>query len=158
MATVTTDDVWTEAEGQLFGVMGMVSARNEGRTAGIAYEVRQRKLYFATDRREWKTRHIAVNPNVSMTIPLAKRIPSVPWIKIPAATITFSGSARVLDAAEVPSGVSDALHEGLSNDPEDAAASVVIELTLSGDSVTYGAGVSLQTMRDTEAARGRAPV
>jgi len=158
MATVTTDQVWDGIEAQVFGVIGMVSARNEARTAGIVYAVHDHKLYVGTAASEWKTRHIAQNPHVSMTIPITKRIPFVPWIKIPAATITFSGMARVLEADQAPAEMVEALHAGLSNDPDDTSQTVIVELTPQGDFVTYGFGVSLQTMRDTELARGRAPV
>jgi hypothetical protein len=32
-----------------------------------------------------------------MTIPIAKRVPLMPWVKIPAATITFSRTAQILE-------------------------------------------------------------
>ena len=79
----------------------MVTAHQESRTAGVMYTVRDRKLYFSTHTSAWKTRHITANPHVSATIPIAKRIPVMPWIKIPAATITISGTARVFPASEV---------------------------------------------------------
>ena len=52
-------------------------------------------LLFAKE--AWKVRHITQNPHVSLTIPMHKRISFMPWIKIPAATITFSGSARIFE-------------------------------------------------------------
>ena len=68
----------------------------------IVYVVRNRRLYISTNKDAWKVRHITANPRVSLAIPIAKRILFLPWIKIPAATITFSGIARVLPVAEVP--------------------------------------------------------
>src|SRR5690606_40705345 len=58
---------------ELFAVLGMVTARGEARTVGIVYVVRERKLYVATGADTWKARHVAANPNVSITIPIAKR-------------------------------------------------------------------------------------
>ena len=158
MADLTTAQVWQEIEKELFAVVGMVSARNEARTAGIVYTVHQRKLYFGTNRHEWKTRHMAQNPNVSVTIPIAKRIPFLPWIKIPAATITFPGIAKMLENGETPAAVTEALHDGVEMTEEDQAASVIFEITPQKQFITYGVGVSLQTMRDTEKARGRVAV
>ncbi|MCG8587704.1 MAG: pyridoxamine 5'-phosphate oxidase family protein [Proteobacteria bacterium] len=155
---MTTDQVWAELERQMFGVLGMVTARNEARTVGIVYKVRQRRLYFGTSATEWKVRHIAQNSAVSMTVPIAKRIPFLPWLRIPSATITFRAVARVLDPADVPGELTAALHEGLSNDPSETSPTAYVEITPRGEFVTYGVGVSLMTMRDTEKARGRAPV
>ena len=158
MAELTSAQVWREIEKQMFAIIGMVTAKHEARTVGVVYVVRQRKLYFGTSKKEWKTRHIAQNPHVSMTIPIAKQIPFLPWIKIPAATITFSGVAKVLRSEEAPEEVAEALHQGIQTTPDVISSSVVIEVTPQKDFVTYGVGVSLQAMRDTEKARGRIAV
>ena len=158
MATLTSAQVWDEIEKQLFAVVGMVTAKNEARTVGIVYIVHQRKLYFGTAKTEWKTRHIAQNPHVSLTIPIAKRIPFLPWIKIPSATITFAGTAKVLEPESVPREVVQALHQGIENAPETNSSSAIIEVTPTKEFITYGVGVSLQTMRDTVKARGRVSV
>ena len=158
MANITTHQVWQEIEDQLFGIIGMTTAKNETRTVGIVYTVHQGKLYFGTNRNEWKTRHMAQNPNVSMTIPIAKRILFLPWVKIPSATITFAAKIRILESGEVPSEVLEAIHEGIKDPSEIGASSVTIEVIPKGDFITYGVGVSMQTMRDTEKARGRAAV
>ncbi len=156
--TLTTQAVWDEIEKQIFAVVGMVSAKNEARTAGIVYIVQNRKLYFASVADAWKVRHILHNPHISVTIPIAKRAPLMPWIKIPAATITFSGEARELDAAEITDTVKAAVFKGLVDDPSQRKPYTVIEITPHGHFITYGVGVPLLTMRDTEAARGRVPV
>ncbi|MEM7335958.1 MAG: hypothetical protein AAF490_28020, partial [Chloroflexota bacterium] len=103
-------------------------------------------------------KHIAQNPDVSVTIPIAKRIPFLPWIKIPAATITFPGIATVLDNQNAPAEIVNKLHEGTQLSKEAKAASVIIQIKPTKSFVTYGIGVSLQKMRDTEKARGRAAV
>ncbi len=155
MANLTTAQVWAEIENQMFGIVGMVSAKNEARTAGIVYIVRDHKLYFGTAKAEWKTRHIAQNQNVSMTIPIAKRIPFMPWIKIPQATITFAGVANVMGSDEAPAEIVQTLHADISGVDHETT---IIEITPVKEFVTYGVGVSLQTMRDTVKARGRVAV
>lgn len=155
---LTTEQVWQEIEEELFAVIGMVTAKHEARTVGIVYVVRDRKLYIGTGKDTWKARHIAGNPHVSMTIPIAKRIPFLPWIKIPAATITFHGTARVLETAETPPDLLQAVFRQVADDEEMMADSCLIEVTPEKDFVTYGIGVSLMQMRHPEKARGRAPV
>jgi hypothetical protein len=155
---LSTEQVWEAIEKELFAVIGMVTAHNEARTAGVVYVVRDRKLYIATDKDAWKTHHIIHNPHVSVTIPIAKHIPFMPWMKIPAATITFCATAHVLEAGAVSAEVLQTVFRGMAADPELVAESCVIELTPEKDFVTYGVGVSLMQMRDPEKARGRAPV
>ncbi|MCA9969529.1 MAG: pyridoxamine 5'-phosphate oxidase family protein [Anaerolineales bacterium] len=152
------DVVWQAIEKELFAVLGMVTARQEARTVGVVYVVRERRLYVGTGRDTWKARHVAQNPCVSVTIPIARRIPLMPWMKIPAATITFSGTARVLAAAEAPPGLLAQVFRGMAEDPARMAGSVVIEVTPHKEFVTYGVGVPLMRMRDPEQARGRAAV
>ena len=155
MADLTTAQVWAKIEKELFGIIGMVTVNNKARTTGIVYIVKHRKIYFGTASTAWKTRHIAQNPHVSMTIPIAKQIPFLPWIKIPQATITFSGLARVLSPEAASEEVVKALLQGTS---ETDPAFAIIEVTPQKEFVTYGVGVSLLTMRDTVKARGRVAV
>jgi hypothetical protein len=72
------DQVWEAIEKEIFAVIGMVSVKNEARTAGIIYVVRNRRFYIISDKDAWKVKHIAQNSHVSMTIPLHKRIPFLP--------------------------------------------------------------------------------
>lgn len=155
---LTTDQVWREIEANLFAVLGMVTPTGKARTAGIIYAVDDRKLYITTAKTAWKTKHIARNPHVSLTIPIAKRIPFLPWIKIPAATITFAGVAALLDPREIKADVLKKLYRGLERDETVLAESCIIEVTPQGDFITYGVGIPLMQMRFPEKARGRAPV
>jgi hypothetical protein len=157
-ATPSTEHVWEEVSRQIFAVLGFVSAKGEARTAGIVYTVAGRELYLGTDRRSWKTRHIEGNPNVSLTVTIAKRIPFVPWIKIPPATVTFQGKAAVLTLDQAPPKVQRALFRGLELNAEARERVCVIRVQPAGEFVTYGVGVPLLTMRKPEPARGRAPV
>lgn len=157
-ASLTTELVWGELEDNLFGVLGYVTPRQEARTVGIVYVVRDFSLYITTRRSSWKAKHIPLNPNVSMTVPIPKRIPLLPWIKIPAATITFFGTAAILALDEVSQEFSHTLFRGLEEDPDVAEDLCIIKVTPEGDFLTYGVGVPLLAMRDRQQARGRVPV
>ena len=100
MADLTTAQVWKVIEDNIFAVLGMVSAKQEARTAGIVYAARGGKLYISSQADAWKVRHLANNPHVSLTVAIPKRVPLMPWIKVPAATITFAGTATVIPAKE----------------------------------------------------------
>lgn len=151
---LTSNQVWEEIEKNVFGVLGMVTPTGESRTVGIVYVVEDHKLYIGAQKSAWKTKHIERNPHVSLTIPIAKRAPLMPWIKIPAATITFSGIAGVLDRSEIESG----LLKKLYRHDEAGAEWCAIEVTPEKDFITYGVNISLLQMRFPEKARGRAPV
>ncbi|MER2599721.1 MAG: pyridoxamine 5'-phosphate oxidase family protein [Caldilineales bacterium] len=153
-----TEQVWQALEKELFAVLSMVSAQGEARSAGIVYVTEERRLYVGTGKDAWKVRHVEANPHVSLTVPIAKRIPLMPWMKIPAATITFSGVARVLAPQQTPAGVLKRLFRGMAQEQERLAGMVIIEITPEKDFITYGVGVPLLSMRDPEQARGRAPV
>jgi len=157
-AQIRAEQVWEAIEKELFAVIGMVTANEEARTVGVVYVMRGRKLYIASGKKAWKVRHIAANPHVSMTIPIAKRIPFMPWFKIPAATITFCGKARILEAEEAPPELLRALFRGMVEDQERMAESCLIEVTPEKEFLTYGVGIPLMQMRDPEKARGRVPV
>lgn len=155
---LTTEQVWQAIENELFAVVGMVNAAGEARTAGLVYVVRDRRLYVATSRDTWKARHMAANPHISVTIPIAKRVPIMPWLKIPQATITFQGTARVFPAAEAAPELLRAIFQHKADDHEMVASACVVEITPVGEFVTYGVGIRLMEMRDPNKARGRAPV
>ncbi len=155
---LTADQVWLELGKEMFGVLGMVTADGESRTVGIVFAVRNRKLYISSGKDAWKVRHVQANPNVSMTIPIAKRVPLMPWIKIPPATITFQGTGRVMAPADLPHEILQAALGDVANDEAALELVSLIEVTPEGEFVTYGVGISLQDMRLPEKARGRAPV
>lgn len=159
MVELTSAQVWREIARANFMVIGMVTARGEARTSGVMHRVDDGVVWFTTNEREWKARHITANPAVSVTVPLARRVWFVPWIKIPAATITFAGKATVVPAAELPPVVRDALVRGLELADEDERGALLgVGVRPVGDFVTYGVGVSTLAMRDTERARGRVRV
>jgi hypothetical protein len=157
-AQLTCDQVWQAIEKELFAVIGMVTARNEARTVGVVYVVCDRRLYIASNKDTWKVRHISQNPNVSLTIPIHKSIPLMPWVKIPSATLTFSGLALILEPEETPPEIVKALYRGMAENQELMVESCLIEVTPVKEFLTYGVGVPLLKMRDPKQARGRAPV
>lgn len=158
MAEISKNQIWEQINKQIFAVLGVVTKHGEARTVGIVYVVHEGKLYISSQKQAWKVRHIAQNPHVSLTIPIHKRIPIMPWIKIPAATITFSGEANLLAYQAVSDGIIQKLFRGLEVTAAQMDDLSIIEITPVGDFVTYGAGVSLMDMRDTEKARGRVAV
>jgi len=155
---LSSEQIWQVIEKELFAVVGMVTADNEARTAGVVYRVIDGRLVIGTGSDTWKARHIRQNPHVSITIPIAKRVPIMPWMKIPSATITFAGEAQVIEAAEAPQEKLKALFLHGSEDQALMATMCLIEIRPLGEFVTYGIGVPLMTMRTPENARGRAPV
>ena len=158
MAQIKKNQVWEEINKQLFGVLGMVTANGEARTVGIVYVEDDGKLYISSQKQAWKVRHIAQNSHVSLTVPIHKRIPFLPWIKIPAATITFSGEARLLVYDEVSDSVIQKLFRGMEFSQEEQDNLSIIEVMPVGNFITYGVGVSLSEMRDPQKARGRVAV
>jgi hypothetical protein len=158
MSTLTSEQVWEEIRRNLFAVLGMVTAAGEARTVGIVYVVQGETIYIVTGKDTWKARHIAANPEVSLTIPIAKQIPLLPWIKIPAATITFAGTATLQDTEDASPEILHALFRGIEQERSRLEEMCLIAVTPKGDFVTYGMGVSLLQMRHPEQARGRAPV
>jgi len=155
---LTSEQVWNEIKKELFAVLGMVNANGEARTIGIVYIVHNNKLYISTKTDSWPTRHTQNNPHVSMTIPIAKRIPFLPWIKIPQATITFSGTAKVYEAKNVEKEILHNLFRGLEENSEELEKMSVFEIEPKGEFVTFGIGIPLIKMSNPKLARGRASV
>jgi hypothetical protein len=155
---LSTTQVWNAVEKELFAVLGMVTAKGKARTVGIVYATIDRKIYIATGKDTWKALHVRANPNVSLTVTIPKRIPIMPWMKIPAATITFNGVGKVLEPKKVSKSTLNAILRGLEEDEERLATMCIIEVEPEGDFITYGVGVPLMAMRTPEKARGRVPV
>lgn len=155
---LSSELVWQNLQQERFAVLGMVTDKEEARTVGVVYTVYNHKLYMVSGKDTWKVHHISHNPHVSVTVPIAKRIPFLPWIKVPSATITFSGMANVQSADCADKEVLQALIRGLDMDAETSSTMCVLEVQPVGDFITYGVGVSMMTMRHPDKARGRAPV
>lgn len=149
MVDVTAEQVWKHLRKASFMVVGMVTARSQARTVGVVPHVHEGELWYASLATEWKVRHVRANPAVSVTAPIQRGIGP-----IPPATITFAGTARILDdAGQVPPPVVKALTRGLKHDA--SVPSVFVAIAPAGDFITYGIGTTLWGMLDTEKARGR---
>lgn len=152
----STEQVWATLDEAIFGVLAFVNRHGHPRTTGVCYVVDSRSLYISTDRDMWKVRHIAANPNVSMTVTLPKRVPFLPFIKVPAATITFRGDARILEVGDIPASVFARLPRGKETDPSVLDRTAIIRVVPRGEFVTYGIGMPITQMRKHEEAHGRA--
>jgi len=154
----TTENVWHAIKKELFAVLGMVTEDGQSRTVGIVYLVKDNRFYIGTGFKTWKARHIQKNKAVSMTIPIAKRIPVAPWVKIPQATVSFSGTAKIIPGIEAPADLLKDVFRHKAEDKEFMKDTCLIEVIPEGDFITYGIGIPLTQMRHPELSRGRAPV
>ena len=157
-ASVTRDVVWRHVENNNFAVLGWVNDRCEPRSAGIVYTVHDHQLLIATDGEAWKARHIAANPAVSVTVAIPRRVPLMPWFKVPAATATFQGEAKLHDQHELLPAAIAPLFKGHKLTPEAMRRTRIIRVVPQGHFVTYGVGVSLLAMRKPAEAVARLPV
>jgi len=155
--SLTTQDVWYAIGDSIFGVLGFANQSCEPQTAGVCFVTDSRALLMTSGADSWKVRHIACNPNVSMTITEPKRIPFLPFIKIPAAAITFKGDAEILAVTDVDNSAVARLFRGLELDQKVVEDTRIIRLVPRGDFVTYGIGMPTMRMRKPAAATGGAP-
>lgn len=155
--SLTTEQVWEALDRGFFGVIAFVNRNGHPRTAGVCYTVEGRSLYVSTDKAAWKVRHIAANPNVSMTVTLPKRVPFLPFIKVPAAAITFRGQAEILEVHDIDPSVFKRLGRGRERDPAVLADTAVVRVIPRGEFVTFGIAMPITQMRKHEKAHGRAP-
>lgn len=153
--SATTEEVWEELDEAFFGVLAFSNRDGHPRTAGVCYVVNGRSLLISTARESWKVRHIAANPNVAMTVTIPKRVPFLPFIKVPAASISFKGDAEILEVDDIDPAVFARLPIGKEEDSEVLDRMAVIRVIPRGRFATYGIGMSMLQMRGHEAAHGR---
>ena len=152
----TTEQVWEDLNDGFFGVLAFANRDGHPRTTGVCYAVGGRSLFISTNKDMWKVRHIAANPNVSMTVTLPKRVPFLPFIEVPAATITFHGEAELLEVGDVDSSVFKRLPLGKERDRAVLDNTAIIRVIPRGEFVTYGIAMPITQMRKHEEAHGRA--
>ena len=154
---LTSEQVWRAIAKASFAVLGHVTPAGEPRTSGVVYKTIGQKLVVAVAPGSWKSRHIAANGRVSMTV-LVRRGGILSLIApIPPATISFHGAA-VVHPAGSPQARSALDQVGSLIPAERRASACVIEITPAGAFRTYGLGVSLRAMRDPAASQARVPV
>ena len=155
--TATTETVWAAMDNNTFGVLAFTNKAGEPRSAGIIYVVDGHSLLISSARDSWKNRHIARNPKVSMTVTIPKRVPFLPFIQLPAATVTFHGDAEILEVDELPAETTRRLFK-TSRLADDMIHTVqVIRVVPRGDFLTYGIDMPLTQMADHERATARVP-
>ncbi len=152
----TTEQVWDALDRSFFGVLAFVNQKGQPRTAGVCYAVHRRSLYVSTDKSMWKVRHITANPNVSMTVTIPRRVPFLPFIKVPPATVTFRGDAQILEVDDIEPSVFRRLGRGKEHDPDVLEATAIIRIIPRSEFVTYGIAMPITQMRKHEQAHGRA--
>lgn len=158
MSGLTTDTVWRTLARQPFLVVGMVNRAGQGRSVGVSPAVHGDHVWFAASAADWKVAHLQHQPEVSFTVPVRRGGLLALLVPIPPATITCRATAQVVPLDDAPEPVRRRLLRGLSEADPARGEPVMVRLTPHGDFVTYGVGVSLRTMLDTERARGRVPV
>jgi hypothetical protein len=156
-ASLDAEQVWREIARASFAIISHVTLAGAPRSSGVMYEMIGRHLFVAVDADGWKARHLAADPRVAVTVPVRRGGLLSLMTPIPPATISFHGTAVVHrpDAPEIAR-IAERLTRILPTEHQDAAA--IVEIVPEGEFVTYGIGVSLMQMRDTERARGRVPV
>ena len=150
---LSSSEVWNAIIEERFAVLGMVTARNECRTVGVN-AADDHRLYI----RQIETRGRPGTSSVIRTSRSRFRFPSgyrCAWVKIPAATITFSGIAKVHEKNELSPEVSKKVFNYVDHNDKLMATTCLIEVTPEKDFLTYGIGIPMIQMRDHEKARAR---
>ena len=155
---VTSEQVWRTLARQPFLVVAMVNRRGQGRSVGVSPAVDGDHLWFAAAATDWKVDHLRHQPEVSVTVPVRRGGLLALVAPVPPATVTFRATAQVTAVGDAPPAVRKRLLHGLTDADAARGGTVMVRLTPHGDFVTYGIGVPLRTMMDTERARGRVPV
>ena len=155
--TAMTETVWAEMDKNIFGVLAFTNRAGEPRSAGIVYVVHDRSLLISSARNSWKNRHITRNPNVSMTVAIPKRVPFLPFIQVPAATVTFRGDAQILEVDDLSDVATRRLFRSSRLDDDMIHTVQVIRVVPRGEFLTYGIGMPITQMAHHERAVARVP-
>jgi len=92
---ITFDDVMHLLRGRSFAVLSTADNQSRPHSAGIVYAVAPQgaDIYVMTRTHLMKARNIISNPNVSLVVPLSRRLL---WF-LPPPCIQFQGTAEILD-------------------------------------------------------------
>ena len=95
MREVTFEDVMQRLRGRTFAVLSTADGQGRPQAAGVVYAVAPQgvEIYVMTRRHLMKARNIVSNRNVSLVVPLVRRLQ---WF-LPPPCIQFQGTAEVLD-------------------------------------------------------------
>lgn len=153
-ASKNKESIWSEINKQIFSTVGFVTPRQHARTSGIVHTVYNHHIYFSVEKTSWKAKHIAKNPHVSLTVIAPRRIFLMPWVQIPPATISFSGTAKVMPFSERSEDIKKALFRG-ATDKDTVAHSLLVEVIPQGYFLTYGIGMPFWKMMNPSEAQQR---
>ncbi|MEV0895370.1 pyridoxamine 5'-phosphate oxidase family protein [Actinoplanes sp. NPDC049802] len=152
--TLTADDIWAAVSKATFAVISHVTPAGAPRSSGVVYAVAGDRMYVVVAKNSWKARHIRENGDIAVTVPVRRGGLLSLLAPIPPAVVSFPAVATVQPpeyADRVPQ-----LDRLLP--PVERSECAVLEIRPTGAYVTYGLGVPLLAMRDTERARARVPV
>lgn len=153
---LTADRVWHELEKASFAVISYVTSAGKPRSSGVVYATVGRRLYVVTAPNSWKARDIAEGSEVAVTVPIRRGGMFALVAPIPPATISFRARVTVHPAGSVSiAAVSKRLAALV---PQERRSGCLLELVPEGTFLTYGVGVSLQSMTKPAAAQARVPV
>lgn len=151
----TTETVWAEMADNIFGVLAFTNGAGEPRSAGVVYVVDGRSLLISSATESWKVRHISRHPEVSMTVAIPKRVPFLPFIDVPAATVTFQGRAEILEVDDISDEAARRLFKSSRLDDEMIHTVRIIRVVPRGEFLAYGIGMPITQMADHERATAR---
>ena len=99
LGKVSFKQVEKELRGRSFAILGTISRDYRPHSTGVVYSVSARTdplaFYVTTRTNNKKVRNIRANPNVSLVVPLSRRLLSF----IPPYCIQFQGTASILEAS-----------------------------------------------------------
>jgi len=96
---ITFEEVMRRLRRRSFAVLSTADDHGRPQAAGVVYAVspQDAELYVMTRRHLMKARNIAINQNVSLVVPLVRRLL---WF-LPPPCIQFQGTAEILDRTHV---------------------------------------------------------
>jgi hypothetical protein len=150
----TAEQIWAVVARATFAVISHVTPAGAPRSSGVMYTVTGDRMYVVVARDSWKARHIRDEGLLSVTVPVRRGGLLSLLAPIPPATVSFPAVATVhaMEIIERFPGLARTVP------PERRADCAVLEIRPTGHYVTYGLGVPLLAMRDTERSRARVPV
>jgi hypothetical protein len=151
---LTASQVWDAVTHQSFAVLSHITPAGTPRSSGVIYAVAGGRMFVAVARDSWKARHIGLDGSVAVTVPVRRGGILALLLPIPPATVSFAAVAAIRPAEtldELP-----ALAKLVP--PDRRPACTIVEIRPIDYFVTYGLGVPLLRMRDTDLSRCRVPV
>ncbi|GGN50580.1 hypothetical protein FHR83_009225 [Actinoplanes campanulatus] len=151
---VTAGDVWAAVSKASFAVLSHVTPGGAPRSSGVLYAVDGDRMYVVVAENSWKARHIREEGMIAVTVPVRRGGLLSLVAPIPPATISFPAIATV----HPPEHAERVPRLARLMPPERRSGCVVLEIRPAGPYVTYGLGVPLPAMRDTQRSRARVPL